>query len=194
MAAMAGRVEPAPRRVSATLGGEQIFVTSRASYVWESPYYPQYYIPYQDVDRRFLVDEQHERRLRLGSARRHGLRAGGQDRPGSAHVFGDDAAAAVAGAVRFDWDALDAWFEEDEEIFVHPRNPYVRVDAMRSHRHVRVQVEGQVLAESRDIAWSYTFPTRQLLPIAGLIAFYNERVDTYLDDVELARPHTHLVG
>ena len=252
MAAMAGRVEPAPRRVSATLGGEQIFVTTRAIYVWESPYYPQYYIPYQDVDRRFLVDEQHQRQLRLGSARRHGLRAGGQDRPGSVHVFGDDAAAAVAGAVRFDWDALDAWFEEDEEVFVHPRNPYVRVDAMRSHRHVRVQVEGQVLAESanpvlvfetglptryyfdradvsthvlvrsetrtacpykgvtggywsarvgddepreehRDIAWSYTFPTRQLLPIAGLIAFYNERVDTYLDDVELGRPHTHFV-
>jgi len=28
-----------------------------------------------------------------------------------------------------------------------------------------------------DIAWTYDFPTRQLLPIAGLIAFYNEHVD-----------------
>jgi uncharacterized protein (DUF427 family) len=47
--------------------------------------------------------------------------------------------------------------------------------------------------ELRDIAWSYTYPTRQLLPIAGLVAFYNERVDTLVDDVELARPHTHFV-
>jgi uncharacterized protein (DUF427 family) len=248
MAAVAGRIEPAPRRVRAWLGGEQIFDTTRASYVWEWPYYPQYYIPRQDVEQRFLVDEGHEQRLRLGTARRHGLQAGGLDRPGSVRVFGDDASAGAAGTVRFEWDALDAWFEEDEEIFVHPRNPYVRVDALRSHRHVRVEVAGVVLAQSRtpvlvfetglptryyvdradvdlgalvrtdtqtacpykgvttgywsgrldgddhrDIAWSYTYPTRQLLPIAGLVAFYNERVDTYLDGVKLVRPRTHLV-
>jgi uncharacterized protein (DUF427 family) len=40
--------------------------------------------------------------------------------------------------VRFDWDALDAWYEEDEEVFVHPRNPYARVDALRSTRRVRI--------------------------------------------------------
>jgi uncharacterized protein (DUF427 family) len=250
MAAMAGRVEPAPRRVSATLGGEQIFDTIRAHYVWEWPYYPQYYIPVEDVDHRFLVDEHHEGRLRFGTYRRYGLRAGGLDRPRSARAYGDDSIAGVAGTVRFDWDAVDAWFEEDEEIFVHPRNPYVRVDAMRSHRHVRVELAGQVLAEShapvlvfetglptryyfdptdismralvrtetrtacpykgvtahywsartgcdepreehRDIAWCYTYPTRQLLAIAGLIAFFNERVDISVDDVQLVRPRTH---
>ena len=56
-------VEPAPRRVRATLGGEQIFDTTRARYVWEWPYYPQYYIPAGDIDRRFLVDEDHEQRV-----------------------------------------------------------------------------------------------------------------------------------
>lgn len=49
---------------------------------------------------------------------------------------------------RFDWDALDAWYEEDEQVFVHPRNPYVRVDALRSHRHVRASLEGITLAET----------------------------------------------
>ena len=39
-----------------------------------------------------------------------------------------------------------------------------------------------------DIAWTYDFPTRQLLPIAGLIAFYNEKVDTFLDGRLLDRP------
>ena len=39
-----------------------------------------------------------------------------------------------------------------------------------------------------DLAWAYDFPTRQLLPIAGLIAFYNEKVDITLDGRLLDRP------
>lgn len=70
------------------------------------------------------------------------------DRPGSVRVFGDEAIDGVAGTARFDWDALDAWYEEDEQVFVHPRNPYVRVDALRSHRHVRASLAGITLAES----------------------------------------------
>ena len=160
----------------ATLGGEQIFDTARARYVWEWPYYPQYYIPADDIDPRFLVDEHHEQRLRQGTARRHGLRAGSLDRPAPCG-FGDDAIGGMAGTARFDWDALDAWYEEDEQIFVHPRNPYVRVDALRSHRHVRASLEGITLAETTmpvlvfetglDLAWAYDYPTRQLLPIAN---------------------------
>jgi uncharacterized protein (DUF427 family) len=46
-------------------------------------------------------------------------------------------------------------------------------------------------AEHRDVAWSYDFPTRQLLPIAGLVAFYNEKLDLYLDGRKLDRPVTH---
>jgi len=42
-----------------------------------------------------------------------------------------------------------------------------------------------------DVAWSYDFPTRQLLPIAGLVAYYNEKVDIWLDGRKLERPRTH---
>jgi uncharacterized protein (DUF427 family) len=42
-----------------------------------------------------------------------------------------------------------------------------------------------------DVAWSYDFPTRQLLPIAGLVAFYNEKVDIVLDGQRPARATTH---
>jgi len=56
MAAEVNRVEPAPRRVRGYLGGELIFDTARARYVWELPFYPQYYIPVEDVDARFLAD------------------------------------------------------------------------------------------------------------------------------------------
>jgi uncharacterized protein (DUF427 family) len=251
MAAEAGRIEPAPRRVRATLGGRTVFDSVRARYVWEFPFYPQYYIPLDDIDAAVLVDEGRELRLQRGTARRYGLRAGGEQRPGSVRVFGADAVDGIAGTARFDWTALDAWYEEDEQVFVHPRNPYVRVDALPSHRHVRVHLDGRLLADTtspvlvfetglltryyihrtdvaleqlvatdtrtacpykgatsdywslrveggtpkeyQDIAWSYSFPTRQLLPIAGLVSFYNEKVDIEVDGVGLPRAHTRFV-
>ena len=44
--------------------------------------------------------------------------------------------------IRFDWDAMDAWFEEDEEVYTHPRSPYARIDVLETSRHVRVEIEG----------------------------------------------------
>ena len=246
MIAPVNHVEPVPRRVRAVLGAATVLDTTRALYVWEWPNYPQYYIPLADVDPSVLVDEDRVEHLRRGTARRHGLRAGDVSRTGAAHVYGADAVEGLADTVRFEWAALDAWFEEDEEVFVHPRNPYTRVDAIRSTRHVRVELEGVLLAESAspvmvfetglptryyldrstvvlehlratdtvtscpykgktsrywsvvaggtvhpDLAWAYDFPTRQLLPIAGLVAFYNEKVDIVLDGERLPRPKTH---
>ncbi len=83
MAALPGRVEPAPRRVRAYLDGRQVFDTTHARYVWEWSNYPQYYVPLADVDLSLLVDEDHEQRLRFGTARRHGLRTPNEERPGS---------------------------------------------------------------------------------------------------------------
>ena len=241
-----GHIEPVPRRIRAVLGGEVVLDTTKALYVWEWPHYPQYYIPVGDVRPTVLVDEQRSQQLQFGTARQHGLRAGDVSRPAAARVYTDGARDGLAGTVRFDWGALDAWFEEDEEVFVHPRSPYTRVDALRSTRTVRIELDGTVLAESSspvlvfetglptryylnrtevnfdhllptdtvsscpykgrttgywavrvgdtvhpDLAWSYDFPTRQLLPIAGLIAFYNEKVDVTLDGKHLERPVTH---
>jgi uncharacterized protein (DUF427 family) len=240
------QVQPVPRRIRAMLGSEVVLDTTEALYVWEWPNYPQYYIPVAAVRPGVLVDENHVQKLHLGTARRHGLRLGDISRPGAARVYADDARHGLAGTVRFEWDALDAWFEEDEQVFVHPRNPYSRVDALRSTRTVRVELEGVLLAESSspvlvfetglptryylnrtevnfehlvpsaivtacpykgkttgywsvrigetvypDLAWAYDFPTRQLLPIAGLIAFYNEKVDVILDGRPVGRPVTH---
>jgi uncharacterized protein (DUF427 family) len=153
----AGHSEPCPRRIRATLAGTTVLDTVDARYVWEWPFYPQYYIPVEDVDRNLLVDENRERHLRGGVARRHGLRVDGIERPGTVQVYGEDAAPGVQRCARFDWDALDAWFEEDEQVFVHPRNPYTRVDALRSRRRVRVEVHGILLAES-DAPFSSSRP------------------------------------
>ena len=242
------QVEPVPRRVRGLAGGRVVFDTIRAISVWESPRYPFYYIPLDDVDLGLLTgecDEGDEQQRGLGIAHSHGLQVGEQVRSGAAAVFGPDTDGAVANTVRFEFSALDHWFEEDEEIFVHPRNPYTRVDALRSRRHVRAEVEGLILAESdstvmvfetglptryyfdrtavdfghlqssdtetacpykgtttaywsvavhdqllRDLAWCYDFPTRQLLAIAGLVAFYNEKLDITIDGTLLERPTT----
>ena len=246
MIAPVNHIEPVPRRIRAVLAGEVVLDTTAALYVWEWPNYPQYYIPLADVRADLLVDEQHTQKLSRGSARQHGLRVGELTRPKAMRVHGDDAVPGLAGMARFEWDALDAWYEEDEQVFVPPRNPYTRVDAIRSTRSVRIELEGAVLADSAapvmvfetglptryylnrtelnlthlvpsatttacpykgttsnywsvkvgdaihaDLAWSYDFPTRQLLPIAGLVAFYNERVDIYLNGTLLDRPVTH---
>ena len=148
MAAERGRVEPAPRRVRGYVDGVLVFDTVAARYVWEVPYYPQYYVPVKDVRTQYLVDEDHARRLQFGTSRSHALHVNGVTIAEAVRVFGDDALPGIADTARFAWDAVD-WFEEDERIVGgHPRNPYARVDALRSHRHVRVELDGVVLADT----------------------------------------------
>src|SRR3954447_11145504 len=124
-------VEPVPRRIRAMLAGAVILDTVNALYVWEWPNYPQFYIPFADVDADRLVDEQHEQRLERGVARQYGLRVGDVSRPNALRVYTESHVEGLTGTARFEWSALDSWFEEDEEVFVHPRNPYARVDALR---------------------------------------------------------------
>jgi uncharacterized protein (DUF427 family) len=61
----------------------------------------------------------------------------------------------VAGYVTVPWDAVDAWFEEDEQLFGHPRNPYHRVDILRSHRRLRVMAAGITLVDTTETVAVY---------------------------------------
>jgi len=99
------------------------------------------------------VDEERTGPPRTGPVQQKGVQAAGGVRPRAARVYADGAAHGLAGVVRFEWAALDAWFEEDEEVFVHPRSPYTRVDAIRSTRSVRIERDGVVLAESSSPSW-----------------------------------------
>ncbi|MEU0603264.1 DUF427 domain-containing protein [Streptomyces sp. NPDC006393] len=238
-----GHVEPVPRRIRGMIGGRVVFDTRRALYVWEWPAYPQFSIPVEDLVDGVLRDEGHTEQRGAGPARRHTLEVGSEVRAGAAWVWSEGAPGPVRNTVRFEWDALDSWFEEDEPVFVHPRSPYTRVDALRSSSAVRVELDGVVLAEAphcvklfetglptryyldrtyvdrtrlrhsdtvtrcpykgttsgywsfdgatashEDIAWTYDFPTPQAHHIAGLIAFYNEHVDLYVDGALLPGP------
>lgn len=97
-----------------------------------------------------LHDDKHTEQLGAGPAHRHTLRVGPDVRAGPAWVWGEGAPRALHDTVRFEWEALDSWFEEDEPVFVHPRSPYSRVDALRSSSSVRVELDGVVLADAAD--------------------------------------------
>lgn len=234
-----------PRRIRGTLAGETLADTTRALYVWEWPHYPQYYIPKKDVRMDAFVDGD-EFATPQGDARHLELKLGGVERRQAARLITKSTLDGIAGTVRFEWAALDRWFEEDEEVFVHPRSPYKRVDALRSNRGVRVELNGIALAEAQncvmvfetglptryyldpttvrfdfltpsstrtqcpykgktggywsaqasgshvpDVAWTYSFTTAAMTPIAGLIAFLNEKVDIFIDGRPQPRPVTH---
>ena len=184
------------------IGDEWVIDSTKVIYYWEHPYYPQYLVPVADIRSEALSDE--------------AIITPDSTRPNHRLVA---------------WQAIDRWFEEDEEVFVHPRSPYSRADAVRSNRPVRVELNGALLAdapgsvivfetglppryyldkatidwtlltpsntetscpykgttseywnasvdgeETADIAWCYNFPTVPITPIAGLVAFYDERV------------------
>lgn len=155
-------VEPVPRRIRGFVGSTPVFDTVAARYVWDTPKYPAYHIPVADVDPSALIDDDRSRRLRRGPARTHSVRVAGETRSGIAQVYDADADEGVAETVRFTWDGLDAWFEEDERVYVHPRNPYTRVDALRSSRSVTVALAGEVLAQSASTVMVFEtgLPTR----------------------------------
>ncbi|MET4783568.1 DUF427 domain-containing protein [Glaciihabitans sp. UYNi722] len=238
-----GLVEPVPRRVRASLTGTTVLDTTRAVYVWEWAGYPQFYIPAEDVTTATLTPSGPDQDDAQGTFHPVDLRVGETTVVNAGRHYVISTLPGVTGTVRFRWEVMDCWFEEDEEVFVHPRNPYTRVDALRSSRPVRVEVDGRVVAESQatvmvfetglptryyfdrhavdftaltpsgtvtacpykgvtsdywsvtsrgalqeDLAWSYAFPTRQLLAIAGLVAFYNEKVDLVVDGRPQPRP------
>src|SRR6201991_4138478 len=99
MAAVRGRIEPAPRRGRGFLGHELVFDSTAARYVWEVPYYPQYYIPLADVREGFLHDENHAQHVQLGPSRLPSLVGAVGTEPSAARVFDADGDAPVAGLV-----------------------------------------------------------------------------------------------
>jgi uncharacterized protein (DUF427 family) len=239
------RVEHGAKRVRVYLGGEVVADTTRPVLVWEVPYYPSYYFPLDDVRGELLEEDGGSfHSPSRGDAVTYTVTAGGKEAPQAALRYDQSPIEELRDLVRFDWHSMDAWFEEDEEVFTHPRDPYTRVDILPSSRHVRVEVDGVTVAESasprllfetglpvryylpkthvrmelliptetkshcpykgeaewwsvragdtmhEDLAWSYPVALPESQRIAGLVAFYDEKVDLYVDGVLQQRPHT----
>jgi uncharacterized protein (DUF427 family) len=178
------RVEHGAKRVRAYFGGEVVADSTRPLLVWEKPYYPTYYFPAADVRTGLLVpDGGTVRSPSRGDGRTFTLMAGGLEAPGAAVRYERSPFEELRDAIRLEWDALDAWFEEDEQVFTHPRDPYTRVDILSSSRHVRVEANGVTIAET-------TKPT--LLFETGLPArYYLPRTHVRMDVLERSETASH---
>ncbi|TCO55225.1 DUF427 domain-containing protein [Actinocrispum wychmicini] len=238
------RLEQSAKRVRVYLGGVLVADTINPTLVWEVPYYPTYYIPCADIKVELTETGTTDHSPSRGDATLYTVKAGGKEAVGAARSYLTSPIEELRELVRFDSAAMDSWFEEDEEIYVHPRDPYTRVDVLASSRHIRVEIDGTTVAEStnarllfetglptryylpktavrmdllepsdtqthcpykgsasyhsarigdklhEDIAWYYDTPLPESQKVTGLIAFYDEKVDTYVDGVLQERPKT----
>jgi uncharacterized protein (DUF427 family) len=239
------RVEPNPRRIRGVWRGRPVVDTTAAKFVWEHPHYPAWYVPREDVLGEFVDNGATFESSRRGAGLRFDLVVDGDTIADAGWRHPDSPVEELRGLLRFEWSAVDAWFEEDVEVFVHPRSPEVRVDVLDSSRHIRVVVDGVEVADSvrprilfetglppryylpksdvrmdllvptdsqtacpykgwanywslglgdathDDIAWGYRTPLPESAGIAGLVCFYDERVELEVDGViqpRLGRP------
>ena len=163
------RIEPSGRRVRTYFAGQLIADSRRVLLVYEPKRLPVYWFPVQDVRMDYLKPARHAPEGGDGSATaRWDLEVDGRSAENAAwsNPQPDSERAALKDHVAFYWSKMDAWFEEDDEVFVHPRDPYHRVDVMNSSRHVKVVVGGEVMAKTRQprLLFKTGLPTHYYIP------------------------------
>lgn len=238
------RIEPNPKWIRGVVDGVTVVDSRDARYVWEIPYFPAWYFPLDDVHADLVANGTTLRSPSRGDGTRYDLVVDEVTIPDAAWRHLDSPVEELRDLVRIEWGAMEAWFEENVEVFVHPRSPEVRIDALPSSRHVCVRVDGVVVADSThatvlfetglppryylpksdvrmdlltptgtttacpykgwanywsvhvdgavhdDLVWGYRTPLPESEAIAGLVCFYNEKVDIELDGVAVDRPTT----
>lgn len=246
---IAVRVEPIAKRVRTFVGGVAIADSCRVMMMFETARLPVYYFPIEDVRTDLLIPTSKVvKSPAKGEATYYSIVVDGRTVENAAwrYLHPPDFCPEIANLVAFHWKLMDAWFDEDDEVFVHAHDPYHRIDVLNSSREVRVDIGGQTVAVTRrarflfetglpvryyipkedvrtdllqpsqtetacaykgptsrywqtamadgtlcDIAWCYEAPAPEVATIAGMVAFFNERVDAiYLDGNEMPRPRT----
>ncbi|KAF8150182.1 hypothetical protein B0H34DRAFT_667181 [Crassisporium funariophilum] len=229
-------VEDCHKRIRAYLGGVCIIDTKRAKFVWLHRYYPTYFFLKDDLPNWYLEAE-----TSSPDSLVYNVNVGGNPNGFKAielHLTGD-----LAGLAMINFAAMDSWFEEDEETFIHPKDPYKRIDILQSSRHVRIEVDGIEIANTRaprllfetglpvrtyipktncrmdlweasalktgcpykgeahyynvvlssgksfgDVVWWYPNTTLECAAIRGYVAFFDEKVDVWIDGEKQERP------
>ena len=161
------RVEVSPKRVRAYLGSHLVADTKHPLLVWEVPYYPSYYFPVDDVVGKLIPVGRLEHSPSRGDAELFDVQVGDRTAPAAAKRYPDSPIPQLRDAVRISWSAMDEWLEEDEPVYVHPRDPYTRVDVLGSTRHVEIRIDGVTIADSHQprILFETGLPPRYYLPL-----------------------------
>jgi len=177
------RIEPSPRRVRAFLHGVPVADSKQVKLVFEPRRLPVYYFPLPDVRADLLRPTDYTvAQGREAALTRWNLELGDRRVENAAWGYAEPDAehASLKDHVAFFWAKLDAWYEEDDEVFVHPRDPYHRVDVLNSSRHVRVVVDGQTVADTPRprLLFETGLPTRYYVPKADVRMDMLEPSDT----------------
>lgn len=161
--------EPCPKRVRAVFGGETVADSGRAHVMLETGHTPVYYFPPEDVASERLSRSDHSTFCPYkGEASYWSLAVGGRQAENAVWSYEDPfpEVAGIAGQMAFYWEAMDHWYEEDQEVFVHPTDPHVRIDVRESRRPLRAVLDGEILAETRRarLLFETGLPVRYYIP------------------------------
>ncbi len=161
------RIEPSPRWVRAQVGGEWVVDSKRPLLVWESDKYPTYFFPQEDVQMGLLSQASQTSSRTFWHLNVNGVQV---ERAG----YGYQNQPELEGYVTLKWQTMDHWFEEEEEVFVHARDPYKRIDVMPSSRHIKIVLDGVTIAESKRpfLLFETNLPVRYYIPAADVSMHY----------------------
>lgn len=169
MARQVWKYEPSGRWVRAVVDGVTIADSKRAMLMLESPGKADYYFPPADVRQDLLQRSEHVEKSGYRGVRRFWhVQVGDRLLENAAWAYdAHEGRPDFAGYLAFEWRAMDHWYEEEEEIFMHPRDPYHRVDTIASSRHVEVYVGGVKVADTKRpfLLFETSLPTRYYIPL-----------------------------
>ena len=162
-------IERSPKRVRGEFGGVVVADSLVPLLVLESTYLPVYYFPFSDIRTDYLVESPHRTVCPYkGEARYWHLQVGDRRAENAlwAYLNPVESAGELGGHGAFYWDKIDRWLEEDEEVIRHPRDPFHRVDVVRSARTIEAVLEGTVLARTSSAVFLFEtgMPTRYYIP------------------------------
>ena len=163
------RIEPSPKRIRLMANGKTVVDSLCASLLLEAGAMPVYYFPRDDVRMDLMERSNHRTQCPYnGDAAWWTLAVAGRRYENAAWSYEHprEPARSVAGQIAFAWDRMDHRFEEDEEVFGHPRNPQHRVDVRPSSREVRAHVDDEMVARTRRALFLFEtgLPTRYYIP------------------------------
>jgi uncharacterized protein (DUF427 family) len=162
-------LEDSPRRVRVMFDGQTVADSRSVKLLHETALLPVYYFPEEDVRMDLLEQSDHSTHCPFkGDASYWSVRVGDRVAENAVWSYPEpiDSAPPLAGYLAFYWRMMDHWYEEDEEVFVHPRDPYHRVDILESSRHLEVRVNGEVVAETQrpKVLFETGLPPRYYIP------------------------------